>query len=329
MPSWKKVIISGSDANLNSLNITNGLTVTSSVDITGSLTSSNAQFNDLSSSNSTTTLVVDNDGNVHTNIRSAAGGYQHNQSVASSVWTITHNLNTRPLNVTVVDSNYDVILTEDIVFPTDDTTVINFPTGQSGYAILSSIDAAYTASEDNLQMVTNRGNTTTNDMIVTSSLAANTYTLLSTGSIETTSNVDVGGLLTVTGVGTSQFSSHLQSHCLGVGTSPSTNHGTIVASSTVTATNFITTSDEKLKSNITAISESLDTLKQFTAYEYTKDGLPDAGFIAQEVQEALPYAVFTGDNGYLTMNDRPILAHMHNAIIELDKRLKVIENKLG
>ena len=78
-----------------------------------------------------------------------------------------------------------------------------------------------------------------------------------------------------------------------------------------------------------AISESLDTLKQFTAYEYTKDGLPDAGFIAQEVQEVLPYAVFTDDNGYLTMNDRPILAHMHKAIVELEKRLKVIELTLS
>ena len=28
------------------------------------------------------------------------------------------------------------------------------------------------------------------------------------------------------------------------------------------------------------------------------------------------------------MNDRPILAHMHNAIIELDNRLKAIEKKL-
>jgi len=329
MPSWKKVIISGSDAALNSLDVTNGLTVTSSVDITGSLTSSNAQFINLSASNSTTALVVDGSGNVFTNVRTDAGGYQHIQNVASSVWNITHNLNTRPLNVTIVDSNYDVVLTEDISFPTADTAIINFPQGTSGYAILSSVEASYTASEDNLQMVTNRGNTTTNDMVVTSSLAGNTYTILSTGSIETTHGVDVGGLLTVTGTGTSQFTSHLQSHCLGVGTSPSTNAGTIVASSTVTATNFITTSDKRLKSQITEIGEGLKTLKEFTAYEYIKDNKPDAGFIAQEVQEVLPYAVFTDDNGHLTMNDRPVLAHMHKAILELEERIKAIETKLG
>lgn len=38
MPNWKKVIVSGSDASLNSLNVTNGLTVTGSSNLSGSLT---------------------------------------------------------------------------------------------------------------------------------------------------------------------------------------------------------------------------------------------------------------------------------------------------
>ena len=38
MPNWKKVIVSGSDAALNSLNITNGLTVTGSLNVSGSTT---------------------------------------------------------------------------------------------------------------------------------------------------------------------------------------------------------------------------------------------------------------------------------------------------
>ncbi len=37
MPSWKKVILSGSDAALNSLNVTNGVTITSSLSLSGSL----------------------------------------------------------------------------------------------------------------------------------------------------------------------------------------------------------------------------------------------------------------------------------------------------
>ena len=96
----------------------------------------------------------------------------------------------------------------------------------------------------------------------------------------------------------------------------------------VTANDFITTSDRDLKTNIQEIENGLDIIKQFSAYEYEKLGKQDAGFIAQEVSEAIPYAVSTGTNGYLTMKDRPVLAHMHNAIIELEKRVKAIEDQL-
>ena len=103
----------------------------------------------------------------------------------------------------------------------------------------------------------------------------------------------------------------------------------MTATSTITAANFITTSDRRLKDNIVEISGSLNKIKKFSAYEYNKNGSPDAGFIAQEVQEVLPYAVFTGSDGYLGMNNGPVLAHVHKAIIELEQRIKAIEDKLG
>ena len=96
----------------------------------------------------------------------------------------------------------------------------------------------------------------------------------------------------------------------------------------VTANNFITTSDRELKENITPIKEGLETLKKFVSYEYELQGEKDAGFIAQEVQEPLPYAVHVRQDGYLGMNTKPIVAHIHKAILELDKRLSDIEEKL-
>ena len=104
-----------------------------------------------------------------------------------------------------------------------------------------------------------------------------------------------------------------------------------VTNTNITATNFITTSDRRLKGEITPIQNGLSTIKGFISYEYkrlSEDGLKEAGFIAQEV-EAIPYAVQKGADGYLTMNDRPILAHMHKAILELEERLTAIENKIG
>ena len=104
--------------------------------------------------------------------------------------------------------------------------------------------------------------------------------------------------------------------------------GNVTVTGDVTANDFITTSDRRIKSNIQEISNGLETIKQFTSYEYEKDNRQDAGFIAQEVAEAIPYAVFTDDEGMLSMSDRPVLAHMHKAIIELEKRIKAIEDQL-
>jgi hypothetical protein len=100
-------------------------------------------------------------------------------------------------------------------------------------------------------------------------------------------------------------------------------------STTITAANFITTSDKRLKSDIKPIQEGLETIKKFVSYEYVKDGVQDAGFLAQEVQEAIPYSIGEREDGFLTMRDRPVLAHMHKAILELEARLAAIEEKLN
>tara|TARA_B110000046_G_scaffold107423_1_gene114816 strand:- start:148 stop:1479 length:1332 start_codon:yes stop_codon:yes gene_type:complete len=97
----------------------------------------------------------------------------------------------------------------------------------------------------------------------------------------------------------------------------------------ITASNFTVSSDIRLKSNIKPIKDGINVLKQFTSYEYIKDDKKEAGFIAQEVKKAIPYSVVEDEENYLTMNDRAVLAHMHKAILELEKRLTAIEEKLN
>jgi len=99
-------------------------------------------------------------------------------------------------------------------------------------------------------------------------------------------------------------------------------------SGNVTANNFVTTSDRKLKKDLEPIKGGLDILKKFVSYEYELENKKDAGFIAQEVQESLPYAVHTKKDGYLALDTKPIIAHMHKAILEIDQRLSAIEEKL-
>lgn len=61
--------------------------------------------------------------------------YVHTQGVASSLWTINHNLGSR-CNVTVVDSTGRQV-EGDVVFQDDNTVVIEFSGAFSGSAYLS------------------------------------------------------------------------------------------------------------------------------------------------------------------------------------------------
>lgn len=96
----------------------------------------------------------------------------------------------------------------------------------------------------------------------------------------------------------------------------------------VTADDFCVSSDKRLKSEIEPIKEGLEVIKKFSSYNYIKSGEKESGFIAQEVREVLPHTVHENNEGYLSMSDRGVLAHMHKAILEIDKRLEAIEEKL-
>lgn len=100
------------------------------------------------------------------------------------------------------------------------------------------------------------------------------------------------------------------------------------SSKNFTGGNFITSSDKRLKSEIEPIKKGLEVIKQFTSYNYIKGGKKESGFIAQEVQKVLPHTVYENSDGMLSMSDRGVVAHMHKAILELEKRLILIEEKL-
>jgi len=103
--------------------------------------------------------------------------------------------------------------------------------------------------------------------------------------------------------------------------------GAVTSASTFNGTNFVVVSDRRLKSEIEPIKEGLEIIKQFTSYNYIKGGEKESGFIAQEVREVIPHTVYENNEGMLSMSDRGVVAHMHKAILELEKRLISIEEK--
>jgi hypothetical protein len=74
----------------------------------------------------------------------------------------------------------------------------------------------------------------------------------------------------------------------------------ISANGDVTAYNFVTTSDKRVKENITDVQNSLDLISKLRPVSYTKidrvsyGNRLNYGFIAQEVEEVMPVAVNTG-----------------------------------
>lgn len=85
--------------------------------------------------------------------------------------------------------------------------------------------------------------------------------------------------------------------------------------------NLSVSSDERLKENITPYNRSiLDLLKiNPISYKWNETSGLDTnnfytGFSAQNIQNAIPEAVSTSPNGYLSLQDRPIIATIVNAL---------------
>ncbi len=152
--------------------------------------------------------------------------------------------------------------------------------------------------------------------------------------LDVTGNIDSNGLLTVTGAGTSQFSSHLQAHCLGIGTSPSTTTGEIRAAGDITA---YYSSDERLKENFAPLAGALDKVKAIGGYEFDwKEGIEDAtsktghdiGVKAQEIQAQYPDLVHERENGYLAVDYIKLSAVLIEAVKELSNKIDILESKI-
>ena len=118
MPNWKKVIVSGSDASLNSLAVSSNITAQS---FTGSLQGT--------SSYAVTASYALNGGG-----SAGAASYTFNQSTPSTTWTINHNLTSSYPAITVYDTSGYVIIPQNIQSTSPNQTILTFSYGATGYA---------------------------------------------------------------------------------------------------------------------------------------------------------------------------------------------------
>ena len=59
------------------------------------------------------------------------------------------------------------------------------------------------------------------------------------------------------------------------------------------------------------------------------DGWLNAGFIAQNVNEAIPEAVGSDPKGYLTLTDRPIVGALVNAVKEQQAMIEFLKKQVS
>lgn len=109
-----------------------------------------------------------------------------------------------------------------------------------------------------------------------------------------------------------------------------------------TGQQWLSTSDQRLKTNIEPITGALDKLKKITGYTYDKKNslsedpeevftTHEAGLIAQEVQKVLPEAVIEagGDDKLLGVSSYAVQALVINATKELDAKVEANEETIA
>ena len=95
------------------------------------------------------------------------------------------------------------------------------------------------------------------------------------------------------------------------------------------ATAFFYSSDERLKENILPVTDSLDVIGQLqgVSFDWSETGNHDIGVIAQEVAAIIPEAVVAKDDGFLSVNATPIIAHLIEAVKELKAEVDRLNDK--
>jgi Chaperone of endosialidase/Major tropism determinant N-terminal domain len=111
--------------------------------------------------------------------------------------------------------------------------------------------------------------------------------------------------------------------------------GTLLTTGAINSQGDITafySSDERLKDNIKPITSALDKIDNISGVEYDwNTDLQDVhtghdvGVIAQEIEQVLPEAVITRDNGYKAVNYDKVIPLLLQAIKELKEEVRVLK----
>jgi hypothetical protein len=120
---------------------------------------------------------------------------------------------------------------------------------------------------------------------------------------------------------------------LGLGTTTPSEKLSVIGNATfsgiVTATSFPTTSDRRLKRNITPIENALEKVLALRGVEFDwiKDGAHEIGLIAQEVEAIVPDLVMTNAKGFKSVKYSNIVSLLIESTKETDEKITALESE--
>lgn len=152
---------------------------------------------------------------------------------------------------------------------------------------------------------------------------------------------NASGNWNINSVGFTSTSQNSQFNSIGVGTAAPGTAGYIRATGDIVG--FYVSSDKKLKTNITPITDALNIVKAINGVEFDwvdeylediggEDELVrkhDVGVIAQEVEKVFPQIVATRKNGNKAVKYDRIVALLIEAIKDLNKEVETLKAKIG
>jgi len=99
-------------------------------------------------------------------------------------------------------------------------------------------------------------------------------------------------------------------------------------SGTVYAAGFQISSDARLKENVETLNSAVDTVQQLRGVSYIKNGKPEIGLIAQEVEQVMPFLVGETEDGYKSVAYANMVGLLVEAIKEQNKTIKELTTRL-
>ena len=129
-----------------------------------------------------------------------------------------------------------------------------------------------------------------------------------------------------------ETSSAVQFARIGVNVAPSGTAGTIIATNDIVA---FTSSDERLKDNVTVLSDPIEKISQIKGVNFvwndeSYDHLAghDVGVLAQDVEKVLPEVVATRDDGYKAVRYEKMVPLLIEAIKDQQQQITDLKSRL-